>query len=262
MLRFGCTVVFAAGVVHALPHSVSDEAASAGRRVRAGNASEACTTKPDAKDKDLNSALAYCCSPPPNGGGTNCSAINPGGSHWIPNDSVDHAKFAFNEFYQSKANGPAGYDTCFFGSTAFLTPPPVGHYHFVQGGSMLYPTQAQQGVGLWDTCAPNSSVTYTTPKFSGKYLAPTSPGTGLTLFSIWIAGTSAGAKAHVEIEYELGCLPNRQEIYNSRPMDIVPKYQAYTNAQGMMIQPTGKFCDSNSATATGKLLGCPGPFAC
>ena len=36
-----------------------------------------------------------------------------GGSHFFPNDAVDHANYAFTQFYHAHLD--SGYDTCFFG---------------------------------------------------------------------------------------------------------------------------------------------------
>lgn len=79
-----------------------------------------CTCIPSAKDADLITALSWVCGP----GKVDCSAINPGGSHFNPNDAVDHANYAFNKFYQ--AHKSDGYETCFFGGNAYLKPPPAG----------------------------------------------------------------------------------------------------------------------------------------
>ena len=65
----------------------------------------------------------------------------------------------------------AGPDTCFNGGAASLVPPPLGHYLFVKGGGMAYPTKAGAGIGGWDTVVKGGTQVYKTPPFSGKYQA-------------------------------------------------------------------------------------------
>eukprot|EP01043_Picozoa_sp_COSAG02_P033635 COSAG02_NODE_2305_length_9181_cov_3.277001_4_plen_129_part_00 len=67
-----------------------------------------CTCLSSASDADLITALGWVCGP---GGKVDCSPINTGGSHFLPNDAVDHANYAFTEFYH--AHAADGYDTCF-----------------------------------------------------------------------------------------------------------------------------------------------------
>ncbi len=67
-----------------------------------------CTCLSSASDADLITALGWVCGP---GGKVDCSPINTGGSRFFPNDAVDHANFAFTEFYH--AHAADGYDTCF-----------------------------------------------------------------------------------------------------------------------------------------------------
>lgn len=50
-------------------------------------------------------------------GGTDCSAIQPGGSCYNPNSVHDHASFAFNKYYQKN---PVP-NSCNFGGNAVLT---------------------------------------------------------------------------------------------------------------------------------------------
>jgi hypothetical protein len=236
-----------------------------------------CTCLPSAADADLITALGWVCGP---GGKIDCSPINTGGSHFFPNDAVDHANYAFTEFYH--AHAADGYDTCFceyfslrptdscqlavhvpsrviqfgvcwrgpvcaVGGNAAVNPPPVGHWLFVQGGALDYPyPQAKAGIGLWDTIPSGKSATYATGPFNGKFQALPG-GFSSTVFSLWLAATTAPTDVHVEITYNLPCgsatLPRyRREWYNKMTLAAAPKYEAYTNALGFAEPPVGTFC--------------------
>ena len=67
-----------------------------------------CTCLSSAADADLITALGWVCGP---GGKVDCSPINTGGKYFFPNDAVDHANYAFTQFYH--AHAADGYDTCF-----------------------------------------------------------------------------------------------------------------------------------------------------
>jgi hypothetical protein len=73
----------------------------------------------------LQVAIDYACGY----GGTDCSALQPGGSCYNPNTIRDHASYAFNSYYQ-KNPVPT---SCVFGGTAQLTttdPSKMTEYHF------------------------------------------------------------------------------------------------------------------------------------
>lgn len=242
-----------------------------------------CTCLPSAKDADLITALGWVCGP---AGKVDCSPINTGGSHFFPNDAVDHANYAFTEFYH--ANAASGYDTCFckqsfaattedhlpstansiifpatvqlmlygvvyaVGGNAAVHPSPVGHWLFVQGGALDYPyPTAKEGIGLWDTIPSGKSTTYVTDTFNGKFQALPG-GFSSTIFSLWMAATTAPTDVHVEIYYLLPCgsaLPRyRREWYNKMTLAAAPKYEAYTNALGFAEPPVGTFCPGVAIT--------------
>ncbi|EXB92404.1 hypothetical protein L484_021388 [Morus notabilis] len=72
-----------------------------------------CVSSQGASQIALQVALDYACGY----GGTDCSAIQPGGSCYNPNTIQDHASFAFNSYYQKN---PVP-NSCNFGGTAVIT---------------------------------------------------------------------------------------------------------------------------------------------
>jgi len=74
--------------------------------------------KKNADKVAIINALNYICGP----ANIDCSPINQGGDHYLPNDLISHANWAFNEYYQkNKKTGGAG--ACSFGGIAELVPP-------------------------------------------------------------------------------------------------------------------------------------------
>lgn len=63
---------------------------------------------------ELQRALNWACGP----GSTDCSALQPGGPCFEPNDLVSHASFAFNSYYQQNGNSDIA---CNFGGAAVIT---------------------------------------------------------------------------------------------------------------------------------------------
>ncbi|XP_058782359.1 PLASMODESMATA CALLOSE-BINDING PROTEIN 2-like [Vicia villosa] len=72
-----------------------------------------CIASPSSSQRALQIALDYACG----FGGTDCSAIQVGGSCYNPNSVHDHASFAFNKYYQKN---PVP-NSCNFGGTAVIT---------------------------------------------------------------------------------------------------------------------------------------------
>ena len=142
---------------------------------------------------------------------------------------------------------------CTVGGNAAVNPPPVGHWLFVQGGALDYPyPTAKEGIGLWDTISSGKSTTYATGPFNGKFQALPG-GFSSTIFSLWLAATTAPTDVHVEITYNLPCgsatLPRyRREWYNKMTLAAAPKYEAYTNAVGFAEPPVGTFCPGSQNT--------------
>jgi hypothetical protein len=72
-----------------------------------------CVASPSASQIGLQVALDYACGY----GGTDCSAIQPGGSCYNPNSIHDLASYAFNKYYHKN---PVP-NSCNFGGTAVIT---------------------------------------------------------------------------------------------------------------------------------------------
>eukprot|EP01130_Rhizamoeba_saxonica_P001598 TRINITY_DN1145_c0_g1_i4.p1 TRINITY_DN1145_c0_g1~~TRINITY_DN1145_c0_g1_i4.p1 ORF type:complete len:262 (+),score=43.82 TRINITY_DN1145_c0_g1_i4:91-876(+) len=77
-----------------------------------------CQVKEDADMNEVYHALSWVCSD----GKVDCTPIRPGGSRFYPDTLVDHANWAYNEYYQrvKKQQGPGA---CSFGHTAHLVDP-------------------------------------------------------------------------------------------------------------------------------------------
>ncbi|KAL8136501.1 hypothetical protein V2J09_002502 [Rumex salicifolius] len=72
-----------------------------------------CIASQTAAKNALQIALDYACGL----GKADCSAIQPGGSCYLPNTFRDHASYAFNNYYQKN---PVP-NSCNFGGTAIIT---------------------------------------------------------------------------------------------------------------------------------------------
>ncbi|WJX53311.1 hypothetical protein P8452_39317 [Trifolium repens] len=88
-----------------------------------------CVAKQGASESDLQSALNYAC----NQGGADCSQILPGANCYEPNTLLDHASYAFNDYYQKNPIPTS----CVFGGVATLTSndPSNGNCHYASSGS-------------------------------------------------------------------------------------------------------------------------------
>lgn len=104
-----------------------------------------CIASPSASQRSLQVALDYACGY----GGTDCSAIQPGGSCYNPNSVHDHASFAFNKYYQKN---PVP-NSCNFGGNAVLTNtnPSVGtcQYPSTSTSSSLLNTTNTSGANIF-----------------------------------------------------------------------------------------------------------------
>ncbi|KAF1867866.1 hypothetical protein Lal_00012762 [Lupinus albus] len=69
-----------------------------------------CIITNSASPSMLQPHLDYAC-----GHGADCSALQPGGSCYIPNDIYNHASYAFNSYYINMGRAPG---SCYFGGTA------------------------------------------------------------------------------------------------------------------------------------------------
>ncbi|KAG6605865.1 Glucan endo-1,3-beta-glucosidase 4, partial [Cucurbita argyrosperma subsp. sororia] len=96
-----------------------------------------CVAKDGADPGKLQSGLNWACGQ----GGANCSAIQPGQPCFLPDNVVNHASYAYNDYYQ-KMQGNGG--TCDFEGTATLTNTNPSH------GSCVYIGSANAGGGNTD----------------------------------------------------------------------------------------------------------------
>eukprot|EP00250_Pteridium_aquilinum_P004882 c15065_g1_i1 orf=3-1406(+) len=82
--------------------------------VAPGNLKLWCIANPEADAATLGGALSYACEQ----GSANCEPIQPDGACFFPNNTVSHASYAFNDYY-NKFHKIGG--TCVFGGAANLT---------------------------------------------------------------------------------------------------------------------------------------------
>ncbi|KAK4777789.1 hypothetical protein SAY87_017976 [Trapa incisa] len=83
-------------------------------RITANSTGEFCVAKADADTDKLQDGLNWACGP----GQANCSAIQQGQPCYEPNTVVNHASYAYNDYYQ-RMHSSGG--TCDFQGTAMLT---------------------------------------------------------------------------------------------------------------------------------------------
>ncbi|KAI5441039.1 PLASMODESMATA CALLOSE-BINDING PROTEIN 1 [Lathyrus oleraceus] len=124
-----------------------------------------CVASPSAAETTLKVALDYAC-----GYGADCSQIQQGGTCFDPNTLVDHASYAFNDYFQ-KNPAPT---SCVFGGVASLTTkdPSHGncHYSSSKTTSMSPPNPPTPPT----TMTPPSPTTMTPP--TPTLMTPSSPG--------------------------------------------------------------------------------------
>ncbi|XP_052189809.1 PLASMODESMATA CALLOSE-BINDING PROTEIN 3-like [Diospyros lotus] len=111
-----------------------------------------CVARSDASYGALQEALDYACS-----AGADCAPIESSGLCYLPNSIQNHASYAFNSYYQRKANAPS---SCNFSGAATIakTDPSFG--------SCVYPASPSSAGG-------GTPLTTTPPSVT----APPPPGT-------------------------------------------------------------------------------------
>ena len=88
----------------------------AGQLVTCDNLPSHCAVVPGASDAALQHVLDWICGPT---GIQNCAPIMPGGAHYLPNTTKNHADWAFNVYFQAYRCIP-GWDACDFNGTAHV----------------------------------------------------------------------------------------------------------------------------------------------
>ncbi|KAL5199579.1 hypothetical protein ABZP36_020782 [Zizania latifolia] len=76
-----------------------------------------CVAKNNAEDGALQAAVDWACGP---AGGADCRAIQQGGACYDPPDLLEHASYAFNDYFL-RAGGAAAPAACDFSGAAALT---------------------------------------------------------------------------------------------------------------------------------------------
>ncbi|XP_062105751.1 PLASMODESMATA CALLOSE-BINDING PROTEIN 2-like [Humulus lupulus] len=117
-----------------------------------------CVSSPSVSQTSLQVALDYACGY----GGADCSAIQPGGSCYNPNNIRDHASYAFNSYYQKN---PVP-NSCNFAGTAVVTSTNPST------GTCLFPSTSTSSSVLNTTNSSGSTVFGAVP--SGPPPPPTS----------------------------------------------------------------------------------------
>ena len=83
-------------------------------------ACQTCNASANATDAQLGTALQWVCGP---NGIQDCTAIQPGGSHFLPNTTRAHADWAFNVYFQAYKCVP-NWRSCDFGGVGVVVPCP------------------------------------------------------------------------------------------------------------------------------------------
>jgi hypothetical protein len=83
-------------------------------RITENSSAVFCVAKPGEDSDALRDGLNWACGP----GQANCTAIQSGQPCYNPDTLVNHASFAYNDYYQ-KMRSVGG--TCDFGGTAMTT---------------------------------------------------------------------------------------------------------------------------------------------
>uniref|UniRef100_A0ACD5YY76 Uncharacterized protein n=1 Tax=Avena sativa TaxID=4498 RepID=A0ACD5YY76_AVESA len=127
----GCTVLLLVFLLSNLSGSFSEEAAEEESSKRRSLATGLfCVAIQGADPTALQTGLNYACGP----GHADCSAIQPGGKCYKPNDLPALASYAYNDYYQRNAASGA---TCSFSGTATTTPTDPSSGQCVFAGSSM-----------------------------------------------------------------------------------------------------------------------------
>ncbi|CAA6671784.1 unnamed protein product [Spirodela intermedia] len=89
-----------------------------------------CVARPGAAQVAVQVALDWACG---DGGGADCSPVQPGGACFEPDYLLSHASYVFNSYYQQNGNSDVA---CNFGGTAIMTTldPSYGSCKFLASG--------------------------------------------------------------------------------------------------------------------------------
>ncbi|PSS01934.1 Glucan endo-1,3-beta-glucosidase [Actinidia chinensis var. chinensis] len=130
-----------------------------------------CIASPTASEADLQNALDWACGP----GSVDCSAIQPSQQCFEPDNTVSHASFAFNSYYQQ--NGATDI-ACSFGGAGVKTNKNPSY------DDCLYLTAGAAGTNK--TATSNATTTTTTTPATTTAARSTSSSVR-TQFSSWIS---------------------------------------------------------------------------
>ena len=125
-----------------------------------------CTCLDSAADADLITALGWVCGP---GGKVDCSPINTGGKYFFPNDAVDHANYAFTQFYH--AHAADGYDTCFCKDSAIHNLLPVA-VHVQTSSDWSLSCRCRWACSRWQRCRESSTSWALAVRAGGRAVLP------------------------------------------------------------------------------------------
>jgi len=105
------------GFQNIIPSTANDQCGAG--KILCTQANWLCQPVPTTPVAQLVAALQYVCNPTI----LDCSPINPGGSHYIPNTPLDHCNWALNAYFLLH-RASQGFGACSFGGIGRLVPPP------------------------------------------------------------------------------------------------------------------------------------------
>ncbi|KAL1555898.1 PLASMODESMATA CALLOSE-BINDING PROTEIN 1-like [Salvia divinorum] len=151
----GPTPTFPAGPIPTAPTGPMPTVPTGPTPTTSGGGGSWCIASPSASQTALQVALDYACGY----GGTDCSALQQGGSCYEPNTVHDHASYAFNNYYQ-KNPAPT---SCVFGGAAQLTNTDPSHGSCKFASSSSTPTTPQTPPTMATPIIPMTPTTPTVP---------------------------------------------------------------------------------------------------